>query len=159
MHSANLQKTCSVAGDCLRLASRSAANDQSAEKGQAARPRHRIGSYTMSQNYDQNPERADGPNDGPGYTGGPGFGSEPPPPPRRHHKRWLITTAAVALAAGAAVGGMIASTNHAVLGTTTAVSRTAMSTSQIASTVDPALVDVVSTDGDQQATSAGTGIV
>ena len=44
------------------------------------------------------------------------------------------------------------------LGTTTAVSRTALSTSQIASRVDPALVDVVSTDGDQQATSAGTGI-
>jgi len=144
----------------------------------------------MSQNYDQNPERADGPEDGrgytpgyqgysweqnnqseqrfpaasgyaggPGYGGGPGFGSEPPPPPRAHHKRWLITTAAVALAAGAAVGGMIASTDHAVLGTTTAVSRTALSTSQIASRVDPALVDVVSTDGDQQATSAGTGIV
>ncbi len=144
----------------------------------------------MSQNYDQNPERADGPDDGRGYTpgyqgysweqnnpgqhgypaasgyaGGPGhagdlgFGSAPPPPPRRHHKRWLITTAAVALAAGAAVGGMIASTDHAVLGTTTAVSRTALSTSQIASRVDPALVDVVSTDGDQQAESAGTGIV
>jgi S1-C subfamily serine protease len=34
-----------------------------------------------------------------------------------------------------------------------------LSTSQIAERVDPALVDVVSTDGDQQATSAGTGIV
>jgi S1-C subfamily serine protease len=138
----------------------------------------------MSQNYDQNPERADGPDDGrgytpgyqgysweqnnpgqqgypgvPGYAGGSGFGSAPPPPPRRHHRRWLITTAAVALAAGAAVGGMIASTDHAVLGTTTAVSRTALSTSQIASRVDPALVDVVSTDGDQQAEAAGTGIV
>jgi S1-C subfamily serine protease len=150
----------------------------------------------MSQNYDQNPERADGPVDGrgdtqghpgysweqnnqsaqgypaapgyegaqgyaggPGYAGGLGYGSEPPPPPRGHHKRWLITTAAVALAAGAAVGGMIASTNHTVLGTTTAVSRTALSASEIASRVDPALVDVVSTDGDQQAMSAGTGIV
>jgi S1-C subfamily serine protease len=39
------------------------------------------------------------------------------------------------------------------------VSRTALSTSQIAKSVDPALVDVVSTDGDQQAESAGTGIV
>ena len=144
----------------------------------------------MSQNYDQNPERADGPDDGrgyipghqgysweqnnqseqgsaaasgyaggPGYAGGAGFGSVPPPPSRGHHKRWLVTTAAVALAAGAAVGGMIASTDHAVLGTTTAVSRTALSTSQIASRVDPALVDIVSTDGDQQASSAGTGIV
>jgi S1-C subfamily serine protease len=139
----------------------------------------------MSQNYDQNPGRADGPDDGRGYTpgyqgysweqnnpsqqgypaasgyaGGSGFGSEPPPPPRRgHHRRWLVTTAAVALAAGAATGGLIGSTDHAVLGTTTAVSRTALSTSQIASRVDPALVDVVSTDGDQQAESAGTGIV
>ena len=34
-----------------------------------------------------------------------------------------------------------------------------LSTSQIAGRVDPALVDVVSTDGYQQATSAGTGIV
>ena len=34
-----------------------------------------------------------------------------------------------------------------------------LSTSQIASRVDPALVDVVSTDGYQGATSAGTGIV
>jgi S1-C subfamily serine protease len=144
----------------------------------------------MSQNYDQNPERADGPDDGRGYTsghqgysweqnnqggqgypaasgyaGGPGypaglgFGSEPPPPPRSHHKRWLITTGAVALAAGAAVGGLIGSVDHTVVGTTTAVSKTMLSTSQIASRVDPALVDVVSTDGDQQATSAGTGIV
>ncbi|HYB17403.1 MAG TPA: trypsin-like peptidase domain-containing protein [Streptosporangiaceae bacterium] len=141
----------------------------------------------MSQNYDQNPERADGPDDGRGYTpghpgysweqnnqsqqgypaasgyagyaGGPGFGSEPPPPRRRNHKRWLVTTAAVALAAGAAVGGLIGSMDHTVLGTTTAVSRTVLSTSQIASRVDPALVDVVSTDGDQQAESAGTGIV
>jgi S1-C subfamily serine protease len=132
----------------------------------------------MSQNYDQNPERADGPNDGRGYTSGHqgysweqnthgeqasaaafGFGAEPPPPPRGHHKRWLIATGAVAVVAGAAVGGMIASTDHAVLGTTSAVSRTALPASQIASRVDPALVDVVSTDGDQQATSAGTGIV
>jgi S1-C subfamily serine protease len=34
-----------------------------------------------------------------------------------------------------------------------------LSTSQIASRVDPGLVDVVSTDGDEQATSYGTGIV
>jgi S1-C subfamily serine protease len=144
----------------------------------------------MSQNYDQNPERAAGPDDGrgytsghqgysweqtsqgaqgypaasgyaggPGYPSGPGFGSEPPPPPRNHHKRWLIATGAVALATGAAVGGLIAGTDHSVVGTTTAVSSTSLSTSQIASRVDPALVDIVSTDGDQQAISAGTGIV
>jgi len=49
--------------------------------------------------------------------------------------------------------------NQASPGTATATSKTVLSTSQIAARVDPALVDVVSTDGDQQATSAGTGIV
>jgi S1-C subfamily serine protease len=44
-------------------------------------------------------------------------------------------------------------------GTATATSKTVLSTSQIAARVDPGLVDVVSTDGDEQATSAGTGIV
>ena len=45
------------------------------------------------------------------------------------------------------------------MSTATATSKTVLSTSQIASRVDPGLVDVVSTHGDQQATSAGTGIV
>jgi S1-C subfamily serine protease len=40
-----------------------------------------------------------------------------------------------------------------------AASKTMLSTSQIASRVDPGLADVVSTDGYQQATAAGTGIV
>jgi S1-C subfamily serine protease len=96
---------------------------------------------------------------GPGYAAGPGFGSVPPPPPRSHHKRWLAVTAATALVAGAAVGGVIGSMNTGATGTATAVSKTVLSTSQIASRVDPGLVDVVSTDGDQGATSAGTGIV
>jgi S1-C subfamily serine protease len=93
------------------------------------------------------------------YAGGPGYGTVPPMPPRRSRKRGLIATGAVALAAGAAVGGLIASTNHGVASIVTATSKTALSSSQIASRVDPALVDVVSTDGDQGATSAGTGIV
>jgi len=57
------------------------------------------------------------------------------------------------------VGGLIGSMNTGAAGTVTSVSQTVLSTSQIASRVDPGLVDVVSTDGDQGATSAGTGIV
>jgi len=91
------------------------------------------------------------------YAGGPGYG-EPPMPPRRNHKRGLIVTGAVALATGAALGGLIGSMNHGVAGTVTATSKTALSSSEIASRVDPALVDVVATDGDEGATSAGTGI-
>src|ERR1700722_9238063 len=96
---------------------------------------------------------------GPSYAGGPGYGSVPPMPPRRSHKRGLIATGAVALAAGAALGGLIGSMDHTAAGTVTATSKTTLSASQIASRVDPALVDVVSTDGYQGAASAGTGIV
>ena len=92
------------------------------------------------------------------YAGGPGY-AEPPMPPRRSRKRGLIATGAVALAAGATLGGLIGSMDHTAAGTVTAASQTALSASQIASRVDPALVDVVSTDGYQGATSAGTGIV
>jgi S1-C subfamily serine protease len=49
--------------------------------------------------------------------------------------------------------------NSGVVSTATATSNTVLSASQIAQRVDPALVDIVATDGDQQATSAGTGIV
>ena len=97
---------------------------------------------------------------GAGYPVGPGFGTEPPPPPRQpHHKRWLAATGVVALAAGAAVGGLIGSTNHTATGHTTATSSSALTASEIAARVDPGLVDVVSSDGYQQATAAGTGIV
>ncbi len=100
---------------------------------------------------------------GPSYGGGQGYGygfaSEPPPPPRRNHKRGLVVTGVVALAAGATAGALIGTMNPTSAGTATATSKTVLSTSQIASRVDPGLVDVVSTDGDQQATSAGTGIV
>jgi S1-C subfamily serine protease len=96
---------------------------------------------------------------GPGYGPGYGFATEPPPPPRRNHKRGLIITAAVALAAGATAGGLIGGLNPTAATMATATSKTVLSTSQIASRVDPGLVDVVSTLGDQQATAAGTGIV
>jgi len=95
------------------------------------------------------------------YPSLPGYGSTPPPPPprRRNHIRGLIVTGAVALAAGAGAGGLIGHLNTTAGGTVTATSKTILSTSQIAARVDPALVDVVSTDGYQQAASAGTGIV
>ena len=115
----------------------------------------------MSQTYDPNsPEH--GPEYGQGYASGPGwagYASAPPPPPRRNHKRGLILTGAVALAAGAATGGLIGSMHGVTASTMTAASRSPLSASQIAQRVDPALVDVVSTEGDQGAVAAGTGIV
>ena len=68
-------------------------------------------------------------------------------------------TGAVALAAGAAAGGLIGSSHGLTASTMTAASRTPLSASQIAQRVDPSLVDVVSTLGDQGASAAGTGIV
>ncbi|HEV3292013.1 MAG TPA: trypsin-like peptidase domain-containing protein, partial [Streptosporangiaceae bacterium] len=93
------------------------------------------------------------------YGGGPGYGSVPPMPPRGSRKRGLVVTGVVALAAGAALGGLIGSMDHTVAGAVTATSKTALTSSQIAARVDPALVDVVSTDSLQGATSEGTGIV
>jgi S1-C subfamily serine protease len=115
----------------------------------------------MSQTYDPNsPEH--GPQYGQGYASGPGwagYASAPPPPPRRNHKRGLILTGAVALAAGAATGGLIGSMHGVTASTMTAASRTPLSASQIASRVDPALVDIVTTLGYQGGKAAGTGIV
>src|SRR6516225_2243473 len=123
----------------------------------------------MSQTYEpNNPEQEHGHLAGPGFAGGAGYpggfdwagyASAPPPPPRRNHKRGLIVTGVVALAAGAAVGGLIGSSHGLTASTMTAVSRTPLTASQIANRVDPALVDVVSTEGDQGAVAAGTGIV
>jgi S1-C subfamily serine protease len=115
----------------------------------------------MSQTYDPNsPEH--GPAYGQGYASGPGwagYASAPPPPPRRNHKRGLILTGAVALAAGATAGALIGSTHGVTASTMTAASRTPLSASQIASRVDPALVDIVTTLGYQGGKAAGTGIV
>jgi S1-C subfamily serine protease len=95
----------------------------------------------MSENYDPNHAEQD-------Y-----------PPRRGRHTRLLIVTGVVALAAGATVGGVIGTMSSTPAGTATATSKSALSASQIAARVDPGLADVVSTDGDQDATSAGTGIV
>src|SRR5689334_7430093 len=123
----------------------------------------------MSQTYEPNhPEQEQGHLAGPGFAGGAGYpggfdwagyASAPPPPPRRNHKRGLIVTGVVALAAGAAAGGLIGSSHGLTATTATAVSKTVLTSSEIAKRVDPALVDVVSTEGDQGAVAAGTGIV
>jgi S1-C subfamily serine protease len=86
---------------------------------------------------------------GPYGAGTAGYPAEPKPP--RHRRRAaLAVTAAAALAIGA--GATWATT---ATGATTA----ALTTSQVVSKTDPAVVDVVSTLGDQNATAAGTGIV
>jgi S1-C subfamily serine protease len=54
---------------------------------------------------------------------------------------------------------LIGSSHGLTASTMTAASRTPLSASQIAQRVDPALVDVVSTLGNQGASAAGTGIV
>jgi len=70
----------------------------------------------------------------------------------------LTATAAVALAIGA--GATLAVQQHGpASGGATATSTTVLSAGQIASRVDPALVDVTSTLGYQSATAKGTGIV
>ena len=90
------------------------------------------------------------------------YGSYPvPEPPRRRrgrHVLGLTATAAVALAAGAGAGVAL-SHGSSPSGNATAASKTVLSTSQIASRVDPGLVDVTSTLGYQNATAKGTGIV
>jgi S1-C subfamily serine protease len=68
----------------------------------------------------------------------------------------LSATAVIAVAVGA--GSALAIQHGTSTGGTTA-STTALSTAQIAGKVDPALVDVTSTLGYQQATAKGTGIV
>ena len=84
-----------------------------------------------------------------------------PEPPRRRRGRTalgLTATAVVALAAGAGAGVAL-SQGSSPAGNATATSKTVLSTSQIASRVDPAIVDVTSTLGYQHATAKGTGIV
>ena len=84
-----------------------------------------------------------------------------PEPPRRRRGRTalgLTATAVVALAAGAGAGVALSQGNSPA-GNATATSKTVLSTSQIASRVDPAIVDVTSTLGYQNGKAMGTGIV
>ena len=91
-----------------------------------------------------------------GHGGQGGWGEQPPGHGKR--RRRLAMTASVA-AVGLAVG---AGAVYAMEGTSIAAmtsASTALSTSQIASRVDPGLVDIVSTLGYQSAEAAGTGMV
>ena len=87
-------------------------------------------------------------------------GSNPPGNPKRRHRRVMAFGAAgLAIAAAAAVGSYDATQGGSSTGHATTSSNTTLTTAQIASKVDPGLVDVVSTLGDQNATAEGTGMV
>ena len=90
------------------------------------------------------------------------YGQYPAPePPKRHRGRTMLgLTATAIVAAGAGAGAAVGLSHGSTTGgAATSTSQTALSTSQIASRVDPGLVDVKATLGYQQATSLGTGIV
>ena len=84
---------------------------------------------------------------------------EPPRPRRGRHLLGVTATAAVAVAVGAGAALAIQQYSGHSAGGATATSTTVLSAAQVASRVDPALVDVTSTLGYQQATAKGTGIV
>jgi len=84
---------------------------------------------------------------------------EPPRRPRGRHALGLTATAVVALAIGAGAGIGLSQGGSTPSGNATATSKTMLTTPQIASRVDPGLVDVTSTLGYQGATAKGTGIV
>jgi S1-C subfamily serine protease len=71
----------------------------------------------------------------------------------------MTATAAVAVAVGAGATVAIQQSSGHSAGGAAATSTTVLSSAQIASRVDPALVDVTSTLGYQEATAKGTGIV
>jgi S1-C subfamily serine protease len=84
-----------------------------------------------------------------------------PEPPRRHHGRTLLgLTATAIVAAGVGAGTAIGLSHGSTAGSAaTSTSKNVLTTEQIANRVDPAIVDVTSTLGYQQATAKGTGIV
>jgi S1-C subfamily serine protease len=111
------------------------------------------------------PEQGEGAGAGPDRTGaaldGAGAGTDGPGAPEGHGNqgdgRGSRPWRRPALLAGASVGA--AALLFASLGTADAMGATTLTTSQIASTVDPGLVDVVSTLGYQDGAAAGTGMV
>jgi S1-C subfamily serine protease len=92
---------------------------------------------------------------GPGGPGGPyGYGGGGPQGPRSPFRRFRRGAIIVAVALAAGLG-----TFYALGGGSSTGSGTSLTTSQIETQVDPALVDVASTLGFQQAESLGTGLV
>jgi len=90
-----------------------------------------------------------------GHGGQGGWGEKPPGHGKRRRLAMTASVAAVGLAVGA--GAVYAMEGTSIAAMTSA--STALSTSQIASRVDPGLVDIVSTLGYQSAEAAGTGMV
>jgi S1-C subfamily serine protease len=89
------------------------------------------------------------------------YGQYVPEPPKRRRGRTMLGLAATAVvAAGVGAGAAVGLSNGSGSGANaTSTSKEVLSTSQIASKVDPAIVDVKSTLGYQGAYSLGTGIV
>ena len=87
-----------------------------------------------------------------GYGSGPGgYGSGPGEPGgRRRRRRLVLAGASFGAAAALTIGG---------LGAANAFGSTTLTSAQVASKVDPGLVDVVSTLGYQNGEAAGTGMV
>ena len=117
----------------------------------------------MSQDYDSDRPEQDLPHGGPGnplgHERGYSRGQIDTRSPRRGRKILLFAIGVIAVGVWTTWGGLIVSMNPTAASAAPATSKTMLSTSQIASRVDPGLADVVSTDGYQQATAAGTGIV
>jgi S1-C subfamily serine protease len=84
-----------------------------------------------------------------------------PEPPRRHRGRTLLgLTATAVVAAGVGAGAALGLSHESTSGSSaTSTSKNELSSAQIATRVDPAIVDVTSTLGYEQATAKGTGIV
>ena len=84
----------------------------------------------------------------------------PPEPPRRHRSRTILGLTATAVVAAGVGAGAAIGLSHGTSGTSAAsTSKNELSTSQIASKVDPGLVDITSSLGYQDAEAMGTGIV
>jgi S1-C subfamily serine protease len=94
------------------------------------------------------------------WSGGSNWSGGPNPPHRRRFRRVAFGAAGLAVAAAVAVGSYDATQGGgSSAGHATTSSTTTLTTAQIAAKVDPGLVDVISTLGDQSATAEGTGIV
>lgn len=90
---------------------------------------------------------------GPGPGGPTGYGPAEPGQPdggRRRRRRFVLAGVSAGAAAALTIAG---------LGVASAFGATTLTTAQIASKVDPGLVDVVSTLGYQNGEAAGTGMV
>jgi S1-C subfamily serine protease len=95
------------------------------------------------------------------WSGGSNWGQGGQYPPKRRRIRRGMAFGAAGLAIAATAVGSYAAVQGggSAAGHATTSSNTTLTTAQIAAKVDPGLVDVISTLGDQSATAEGTGIV